>query len=335
VGAYHRQCQALQTETDARTVRRLPVGCADVESPAEVVAVAVARHHRGALVQVPVQAHHQFRLEVVALLASREQPPGAAEERVVGGHRAPGQTQIVEHLTAALHPVVPVLRGLIGRADPDELVLAEGLHPGGVHRRLVPKAVALHVQEHTIGGQLAGQHRVGRVAGRRHEGGRGRRQPRIPGLSRCAGAEHRGVIAVVAAEGVNGTGEVRKRRQIVGPVEVGQREHRGETVAGHVSGPGRAHHPADAVDHVLERPGSPVKSSRGRRHQQAGVDQRVGEGAPGSVQLTLLGGRRCRRPDRRRGAHVEAPRCTSASCALLAMMRSLLTIKGAPNASRR
>ena len=220
-------------------------------------------------------------------------------------------------------------------AQVDVVVLAERLHSERVGARFVPEAVAVDLDTPTAFGEDARHGRVERVAdrGTEHHVGRLEQRPTVlVGLGPC---EQLRVQSLVSSEGVDRAHLVRERLEVAVPLEGrpwhDRREaHRRRRLVG-----------ADAEHQSVDRLGDRLVARRPSVHPvHAGRDEHTlleqprTEAVPGLTPGLL-------RPDAGRlargtghhGAH--SPRWTRRSCALFPMIRSLLTIRAAPIASRR
>ena len=202
-------------------MRHATIGQADVPQRSEMVHVIVEAH-AGRWRRAVVDRNQQFELQLQLALAVGNDLAAATEERIVGHVHFDGQLQRPGQRLAAFHPQLAEGNDLLGRPQAHVLALPEQLHARGLQRRLMPIAVRQHV-DHLAGvGQRPAlcHHGVDRIAGGGRQHHAGELLLVAPVLLVLDAGQQTAVGAVVAAEAVDGAGQLREALQVFAGLEI-------------------------------------------------------------------------------------------------------------------
>ena len=275
--AEQRQRDALQPEPQARRVRRLPGGEADVEGEGELVQVVVEGADGGGG-GAGVDRYQHLELEALLALPGGHHASRAAEEGV-RGHLGGGlQPEPRQQGGAARQPRVTPGLGLGRGPHADELAHAERAQPGGLQRRLLPVHPRQHGHVAPAGRQRAAAGGVERVAGGGVEHQVGLRQRIAPGLPALHARRQRQRLPLVPLEGVDAPAQRGERLQVARALDDGAVDHRRKGELLHrLAGCGAAHQCVKGLQHRLEGGAAPPRAVRPGRDQVAVRHQRVVE----------------------------------------------------------
>jgi hypothetical protein len=122
--------------------------------------------------------YDQFVLESLLALGCRHDAAASSEKRIVGHHGLYRKADGMQHLFAALEPVVAVLECLLRRPEPNVFALPEDLHPRRIGRGLVAEDERAEINDPALFAQRARCRRVQGIAGGRNH------HPRLAAIER-------------------------------------------------------------------------------------------------------------------------------------------------------
>ncbi len=223
-----------------------------------------------------------LELERLLALACRHHPAAATEERVARDVEVRVEAESSQKLDRPVAPAVPPAGDGVGLSDPHHLALMKHLQAGGVAGRLVAEHVgAAGVNRDAARRQHSapGDGGVDRVARGGHENEVAHRLMVAPVLVAARPLLLLGRVRLRALEAEDRAGEVRKRLQIAGGLELAARhERRKAEQLGCVWRRGAVDRGIDGEPDLLERAGASVHPGDPARNQVPGDDELGEEG---------------------------------------------------------